>query len=286
MAIDAAATLPQFGSGARSTKDAIISILSEEWPLTAKHIYNKLRRQQATGISYQAVHKTIKQFEKEGIISKVGREYELSRSWISNTKKSFTNLEKLYNKDEMVYEIDPNFKGTIKLEFNDFSVLSVFIAELLANKILAGNGDPTAIAWFRHMYWPLRFNFKDFAILQGVARNCKKTYAIVSLASPFDKWLQKQFLRAGVSNVKIGTKEQLFDDSLYVQGDCIIEVVSSAKTKQILDEVYNRNRNLTDLFREVYFRNTLKTPMHFELTITRNPEMAKFLKKQLMKYFR
>jgi len=277
--------IPQLNTKQNTTKDAIISILSQEWPLSTKEIYSRTQRELSLNVSYQAIHKTIKQLEENGIISKAGLKYELNIDWISNIKKFSTNLEKLYNKEGMIYDIDPDFKGTIKLEFNDFSVLSVFIAELLANRILAGNGDPTAIAWFRHMYWPLRFNFKDFAILQGVARNCKKTYAIVSLASPFDKWLQKQFLRAGVSNVKIGTKEQLFDDSLYVQGDCIIEVVSSAKTKQILDEVYNRNRNLTDLFREVYFRNTLKTPMHFELTITRNPEMAKFLKKQLMKYF-
>ncbi|MBI2530140.1 MAG: hypothetical protein HYW05_03275 [Candidatus Diapherotrites archaeon] len=278
--------IPQLNTKQNTTKDAIISILSQEWPLSAKEIYGRTKRQLSLNVSYQAIHKSLKQLEENRIIYRAGAKYELNKDWISNIKKFSTNLEKLYNKEGMIYDIDPNFKGTIKLEFNDFSVLSVFIAELLANRILAGDSDPTAIAWFRHMYWPLRFNFKDFAILQGVARNCKKTYAIVSLASPFDKWLQKQFLRAGVSNVKIGTKEQLFDDSLYVQGDCIIEVVSSAETKQILDEVYNRNKNLTDLFREVYFRNTLKTPMHFDLTITRNPDMAKFLKKQLMKYFR
>lgn len=277
--------IPQLNTKQNSTKDTIISILSQEWPLSAKEIYNRIKRQLSLNVSYQAIHKSLKQLEENKIICRAGSKYELDRDWILNIKKFSTNLEKLYNKEGMIYNIDQNFKGTIKWEFNDFTVLPVTCAALLADNVLGGGDNTVTFGWFRHLYWPMRFNFKDFEILQGVAKNCKDTYAVCSLASSFDKWLQKQYLRAGVKHVKIGIGEMLFDDALMVQGDGILEITSSAKTKQILDEVYNRNKNLTDLFREVYFRNTLKTPLQFDVTITRNPQMAKFLKKQLMKYF-
>lgn len=278
--------IPQLTSKQKSTKDAIISILSQEWPLSAKEIYSRIQRQLALNITYQAVHKTIKQFEKEGVISNLGREYELNRSWISNAKKSFTNLEKLYNKDQMAYEIDPDFKGTVKWQFDDYSVLIVTFAQILSSNTLVGDSAPMAIGWLRHLYWPLRFNFKDFELLQRIGKNCKDAYVIASSASLFDKWVQKQYLKAGFKGVKIGAEKELFDYDLIVHGDSVIQFNASQKTKQILDEIYNRNKNITDLFREVYFRDTLKSPMHFEVTITRDPSMANFLKKQLMKYFR
>src|SRR3989338_9163257 len=184
-------TILQLSPKQKSTKDAIISILSREWPLSTKEIHNRAQRQLSLNVSYQAVHKTIKQFEKEGIISKVGREYELNRGRISSTKKSFTNLEKLYNKDEMVYEIDPNFKGTIKWQFNDYAVMIVTFAEILSsNTLVRDSAPPMAIGWLRHLYWPLRFNFKDFELLQRIGKNCKNAYVIASSASLFDKLVQ------------------------------------------------------------------------------------------------
>jgi len=140
-------TIPQLNTKQKSTKDAIISILGQEWPLSTKEIYSRIQRQLSLNISYQAVHKTIKQFEKDEIISKVGREYELNRSWISNTKKSFTNLEKLYNKDGMVYEIDPNFKGIVKWQFNDYAVMIVTFAEILSSNTLVRDSAPPYGNW-------------------------------------------------------------------------------------------------------------------------------------------
>src|SRR3989338_2017337 len=180
--------IPQLNNKQNTTKDAIISILSQEWPLSTKEIYSRTQRELSLNVSYQAIHKTIKQLEENGIISKAGLKYELNRDWISNIKKFSTNLEKLYNKEGMIYDIDPDFKGAIKMQFTDLSVLAVFCAETTANKVLVGNGENIVVGWFRHFYWPLRFNFSDFMILQRVAKNSKGAYAISSLVSPLDKW--------------------------------------------------------------------------------------------------
>jgi len=54
----------------KSTQDLIIEILSNEWPLTTKQIHNRLKRNHAKNISYQAAHKTIKQMLEEKILLK------------------------------------------------------------------------------------------------------------------------------------------------------------------------------------------------------------------------
>ena len=77
-------------SAAKSTKDQIISLLSENWPLSAKEIYNRLQREQASEITYQAVHKTLGEMSEEGILTKEEKGYRISDSWIKNLKE-FSN---------------------------------------------------------------------------------------------------------------------------------------------------------------------------------------------------
>ena len=51
-----------------STKEAIINILAENWPLTAKGLYFEIRSRKLFHVSYQAVHKTLNQLETEHVL--------------------------------------------------------------------------------------------------------------------------------------------------------------------------------------------------------------------------
>ncbi|MCR4336142.1 MAG: hypothetical protein NUV57_06455, partial [archaeon] len=77
-----------------STKQKIIDILSNEWPLSAKSIYDKLQKQYSSEISYQATHKTIQDLETEKIIEKKEKGYQLNLEWVQQSKKSLENVEK------------------------------------------------------------------------------------------------------------------------------------------------------------------------------------------------
>ena len=94
-------TLPQI-SKQKSTKDIIISILSREWPLSAKRIYNKVVSEEGRPVSYQAVHKIIKGMENEGLLIKQGKEYLLNSEWIGGVKKFASSLETAYSNDNKI----------------------------------------------------------------------------------------------------------------------------------------------------------------------------------------
>lgn len=80
----------------KNTKSKIIDILSKNWPLTTKKIYNALKRQYNITVTYQAIHLSLKEFLEEGIIVREGREYMLSPSWIEKTADSFNSLVESY----------------------------------------------------------------------------------------------------------------------------------------------------------------------------------------------
>ena len=52
-----------------------------------------------------------------------------------------------------------------------------------------------------------------------------------------------------------------------------------------MDEVYNRNANLTDLFQEYVRQSLKKYPVNIEVTIEKNPTVAKLLFKTMTKKY-
>ena len=65
-----------------STRVMIVHCLSSRWPQTAKSIHNTAKRDR--NISYGAVYKALGEMARDGIISKDGKNYKLSTSWLQN----------------------------------------------------------------------------------------------------------------------------------------------------------------------------------------------------------
>lgn len=81
-----------------SLKECIVRILSSEWPLTTKEIYNRIALQKKAG--YGSVYKALNELVSMGIVSKESREYKLNHAWI-NDLLSFSM------KAKVIYESRP-----------------------------------------------------------------------------------------------------------------------------------------------------------------------------------
>jgi len=80
---------------ANSTRALIIQYLSINWPDSTKKIHNYVKRCGKL-ITYQAVHKTVKELIKERILEKQSEGYALTMHWIKTSKTYFSNLERDY----------------------------------------------------------------------------------------------------------------------------------------------------------------------------------------------
>lgn len=70
----------------KTVKDYIISILSSEWPLSSRKIYNILTKRYNVAVSYQAVHKAIKELIDSGIVIRGWKDLQLNLDWIKEVK--------------------------------------------------------------------------------------------------------------------------------------------------------------------------------------------------------
>ncbi len=90
--------LPCIQKKQADTRDHIVSILMENWPLTTKTIYTLLTKRHGQSLTYQAVHKTVKQLLQQGIVVQHNKKYYLNSEWIQQVKKFVNNFEEKYQK--------------------------------------------------------------------------------------------------------------------------------------------------------------------------------------------
>jgi hypothetical protein len=265
-----------------STKQKINDILCNEWPLSTKSIYDKLRKQYSAEISYQAAHKTIKELEEAKVIVKKGKGYMLSIDYIQKLKKVLEDVEKKYLQNETI-RVPENFQGTIEIEFSNITDLDVSTAELLLSRQLAkGSNNPSFICILEYGWWTLKFRFEHLNLLREMVNNNPGTRYIIKKKTPFGEWISQQYGRIGAVGAPVGTDVGI-DEDIFVQGDCIIEVKFSEETKKFFEKYYQKWRNINGLLKEFGIKDEPK--IQATMRITKNPVMADFLRKQLDKVF-
>ncbi|GEM_PF-961148 len=277
-------TLPKIGLKNASTKDAIISVLGNKWPLPLKEIHSEVKKIVSNDLTYQATHKTIYQLVEGRVLEKIGKNYKLSSNWINSLKDFSLNLEENYSGTTKKYSISPDFQGTTKWHFDDISVFSVEIAKLITN-LGKWQNITSGIGLLRHAWWPFNFKFIDFALLINMLKAAKGAHIIIQSDSPFDKWIAKQYLSAGLNHIKIGVKDLNLENDLIFTGETIIQVHFSEETTKLQDEIYSKVHDLGDLMEEFVFNKHSGKKIEIDVQITRNKALAKTMNEQLLEKF-
>ena len=86
-----------------NTYELTIELLSTKWPLKAKVIYQEVKQQKQ--VSYQAIHKTLKQMVKEKVLVKEKQEYKINLEYLTSTRKKWETIEQKYTNKQNILKI-------------------------------------------------------------------------------------------------------------------------------------------------------------------------------------
>jgi len=75
----------------KSVKDKVFNVLSEEWPLSARKIFFKLK-----GHTYQAVYKVLQELVEQRIVKKQDQQYFVNIKWLNETIQHLEALKQDY----------------------------------------------------------------------------------------------------------------------------------------------------------------------------------------------
>lgn len=270
----------------KSTKDIIIEILSEEWPLSARIVWNKMKKDYLKNNSYQACYKVIQKMLKDEIIIKKENKYSLNESWIKKSKDHFNILDKNYRNKriEKVPYSKSHIKDYVKYSFKTLKGLGNYLANYFF-KFPNPDKKPIIFNWYG-VYSIFGIPKEDLNTVKE-AINKNKGYILCESHTFYDKFMIKlysSFTKRLYTKLKIKCTEGC--DYLII-GDYLARIYFSPKIIEISDKIKKDMR----YFLNSEFNIILNT-MHEEfdppnyIIIEKNPEIAEKIRNKTLAYFK
>lgn len=257
---------PLLGTG--STKGSIIEILSKKWPLTAKKIYFELTKNYSLPITYQAVHKTLKELNENKILEKTKEGYQINKSWIKDLGNFSEKLTAELTDSEQKREI----KTLQRVTFNTHREFIKFHLDFM-KEIIKKEKKLDMIFHYRHVPFPHVMSNEEIKIMKDLAPKIKWTI-LSKKDTVIGRWLVNQWKKMGVK-VKLGVDTP--SDRLMILNDYIFEVFTSKKAIEMWDKNYSAKKveNFdTSVVSEAIMDSKLKTI----ITIIKDKELASLLR--------
>ena len=265
-------SLIQLNGKVNSTKNAVISVLADKWPLSAKQIFNESNERFNLNVSYQAIHKTIKALEEEQIIVKSGSNYKLNEEWIEKAKDFSEQLSESYSR-----------KGSEpSLVFSSLYEVDRFLLNTMMEISPKEDEKPFLGLHWNHFWIPLFLSIKEYNLIK---ENMPKfeVYALCRGNTSIDRWCGNFWGKRMVKH-KTGVDVAAIAD-IVVYGDMIIEVFYPTKIKKELDDFYNKAKGIDDLNVDHLFNNIFQKKTEIHVVIHKNKTLADQLKEQTLGYF-
>ena len=80
----------------KSLKSAIIHLLTLNWPQSTNDLHQAVKREFHLKISYQAVHKAVRQLQEDEVLLSEGKKYRLNEEWIKEVSRTIAQIESRY----------------------------------------------------------------------------------------------------------------------------------------------------------------------------------------------
>jgi len=278
-------TVPQFGTKTKKTKDLIISLLTEEYPLTVKVVTNKIRKKYNVSVSFQGVYKVINQLLEEGVLVKEGKYISINKNWIINVRDFIERLQKKYFE-----EVKPRGKTEVSGEirvytFNNLIEKDKFWCKLHEKWILeeSKNDKRPTTWWGGHCWWVIAQLDNEDALVKQMIKHKTEMYWLNNSDTFLDKWA-KTYYKGKYLHYKTGLKNA--DNSIYIMaiGDYIFECRYPKEIVKELEEFYKEVKDVPDMDLSGLM-NILTKKINVEIIVMKNKILADRLREDILKKF-
>lgn len=264
--------LPVMRVASSSTKDLIVSVLSEEWPLSMREIYFRVNKLRGVPISYQGLYKILHELVDEGLLVQEKKKFQIAINWIEKKKAQIEDIENrlvsLKNGNESVTYTLNSYK-----EFGRFA-LQLFTAEAGSN--------PNDFAYaFMNNLWYTTLTKEELGWFERLGASCKPR-VICKSNTLLDKFSAVFYRHCGYS-VKLGVNYVNSHDFV-VYGDFVNQVYFSKPIKDSYTLLSQKIKSPFDLgTKELY--DLCYKDAKVNLVVLRNKDLAEELKREVNSFF-
>jgi len=184
-------------NGENSTRNLIIEVLGNRFPLTLKQVYNEVKK--SKNVSYQGVYKVLNHLVEENVLEKIEKQYLLEKEWVDHQTKLFFQAYTNYNKvNYNPNQIDDRIPIQV-FKFNSLKEMIDFFVEVLAKSNLKNEKVFISLRRLHPIIPP--------SMIPVIHRFTKgnDVYVLSKNKGFADKWMMRLLKGFGV-NVKIGAQ--------------------------------------------------------------------------------
>lgn len=117
----------------KSVKNTVIALLSVNWPLSTNDIHKEVVKEQGIKISYQAVHKAIKQLVESGCLQIENKKYSINEEWVKEISEIVNQIKRSYKGKFHVSKTILNKEGN---KFNVIIAKNGLLRDIMMEKTL------------------------------------------------------------------------------------------------------------------------------------------------------
>ncbi len=268
----------------KSTKDQIINILTRRYPLKTKAVYASIKKEYASSVTYQAVHKLLKELVDEGVLVKEELSYKISAEWLKKVSDFLNFVEKSY-KDQRPLVPGPSKIDKIgeitAMEFEGLADLDIFFMDYEA-KFHKKQKDGLVVWAAKHYHWPFAYS-KNMFDVQETKEEKKDSYKIFGSATNLDKWSMKFYKQLGVNVVFYKNAAQKGDIAVY--GDEILEIRYGKELIDAMDNFFKKNKDFEKIDLTGFFKDVLNKKTKINVTLQKNSYIAEKIVKDSLRLF-
>jgi DNA-binding Lrp family transcriptional regulator len=240
--------------GKKSTRGQIIEVLTEEFPLTAKKIYNKMKAS-GSGVTYHAVYDRISELIKEGVLKKVELQYMINPKWISKMNNNLSNMIIKYShmSDDKLYRGIQNLSSASVVTFHSFKEQIDYIKKYKYNILNENEGQKITICWMADHLLAAIVNLGDRPLFYETTKQKNlEHFTLVKGNTSLDKAILNFNKKFGITKMKIGVKGTLdinvgvYNDTVFLfmhPQDLIKDVEKFFKATKTIDKMNIKQLN-------------------------------------------
>ena len=264
-------------------KSQIIEVLSQEFPLTARKLYNVMRKRCMTSATYHAMYQHVQELVGQGVLAKDGVEYRLDGKWIERTRQFAINTENNYSallNGSEIAEID----DVKLLIFSNFEKYIKFIEKFSEDYVNTANGNGEILWLGTHAGGPI-FYMKDRikSIRDTLDKNVEQRMVIRG-KTELDRLMANFYRSMGIKNVITGANDGE-SSIIEIDGDTLMYMMMPKELNQAINDIFENAKGLQDLNIAVAFEQILKKECHLFVMVTRNKKLVEKYRNHILKFF-
>lgn len=264
----------------KNVKEAVVKILSQEWPLSLKQIHYNSARSFGLTVSYQAVHKAIKELVSEEIVVSTGKKYALNKEWIAKMEKLSSTLRQAYS-DKQKRDLKDLYK---EMQANLAFETPLELGTFLCNTFLhyPNPKNDCSIIHAANIYPPIGLSVTDVSsIIRSAMKN--NVFCLIRNSTLMDRFLANFYQLVGFK-FKFGA-DCAGSCDIFVRSDYVCNIYWP---KALMKRWINANKNvksLKDFNLKTWFDLIYKRYGEIYVNINKNSELASKFRKETLTYF-